>query len=303
MRRAHSFSDPVPPQNPSTGRSPLGALAARLLPALLALLLACAPGGGTPAGSTRWVSLAPSMTEILFAIGAGQQVAGVCEPADRPPEAASLPRVASWERLDVEAVVALRPSACFTVTGMQTPSALASLERFGIPVYAYQMESLEDVFSAVESVGRRTGRAGDGRRLAEAYRARVRAAGRRLPPGPPERALAVVGLNPLVVAGGPSFLTGVLKAAGFENALGGRGEGYPVVSLEDAAAAAPDAVVFPEGEMSPEAVRRFLERLQEASGRTARAIPVPADLLVRPGPGSVEAVERLARQRRAGGAP
>ncbi len=171
------------------------------------------------------------MTEILFALGAGGEVAGVCEPGDRPPEAASLPRVASWERLDVEAVVALSPSACFTVSGMQTPSALASLERFGIPVHVYPMENLEDVFAAVESVGVRTGRAGEGRRLAEAYRARVRAARRDLPPGPPERALAVVGLNPLVAAGGPSFLTGVLHAAGFENVLAGRGESYPAVSL------------------------------------------------------------------------
>ncbi len=303
MRRAISFSDPVPPRRPSPGRSLFGAFAARLLPALLLTLLACSRGGGAPSGSARWVSLAPSMTEILFAVGAGREVAGVCEPADRPPQAASLPRVASWERLDVEAVVALGPSACFTVSGMQTPSTLASLERFGIPVHAYPMESLEDVFSAVESVGARTGRAAEGLELAESYRARVRAAGREIPPGPPERALAVVGLNPLVVAGGPSFLTGVLRAAGFENALGGRGESYPAVSLEDAAAAAPDAVVFPEGEMSPVSVGRFLQRLEGASGRPARAVPVPADLLVRPGPGSVEAVERLARGRKAGGAP
>ncbi|MEW6756954.1 MAG: helical backbone metal receptor [Acidobacteriota bacterium] len=303
MRRAISFSEPVPPRSPSAGRSLFGAFAARLLPALLLTLLACSWGDGAPSGSARWVSLAPSMTEILFAVGAGREVAGVCEPADRPPEAASLPRVASWERLDVEAVVALAPSACFTVSGMQTPSALASLERFGIPVHAYPMESLEDVFSAVESVGARTGRAAEGLGLAESYRARVRAAGRGIPPGPPERALAVVGLNPLVVAGGPSFLTGVLRAAGFENALEGRGEGYPAVSLEDAAAAAPDAVVFPEGEMSAGSVRLFLERLEEASGRPARAVPVPADLLVRPGPGSVEAVERLARERGAGGTP
>lgn len=303
MRRAFLFADPVPHRVPP-GRGPFPrALAVAWVLALLVPLVTCSPRGAGAPGPPTWVSLAPSMTEILFAVGAGREVAGVCEPADRPPEAASLPRVASWERLDVEAVVALAPAACFTVAGMQTPSALASLERLGVRVHVYPMESLEDVFSAVESVGERTGRADAGRRLAEDLRERVRQAGRRLPPGRPERALAVVGLNPLVVAGGPSFVTGVLRAAGFENALGGRGEGYPAVSLEDVAAARPDAVVFPEGEMSPEAVRTFLERLEGASGRPARAVMVPAGLLVRPGPGSVEAVERLAGERKGRGSP
>ncbi len=62
-------------------------------------------------------------------------------------------------------------------------------------------------------------------------------------------------------------------------------------------------MVYPEGELSAEAMERFLERLEEAAGGPARAVPVPADILARPGPGSVEAVERLARERKAGGKP
>ena len=74
-----------------------------LFSVLSALLLSCS---APPKRRRGWVSLSPSVTEILFAIGAGEEVDGVCSPADYPPAAGRLPRVASWQKVDVEAIVA-----------------------------------------------------------------------------------------------------------------------------------------------------------------------------------------------------
>jgi len=89
--------------------------------ALAAILVLPAIAPASQEKPRRWVSLAPSMTEILFDVGAGREVAGVCAPSDYPPEARALPAVASFEKVDLERLLALRPSACFTVEGMQSP--------------------------------------------------------------------------------------------------------------------------------------------------------------------------------------
>ena len=237
------------------------------------------------------------MTEILFSVGAGPEVVGVCSPSTFPPEAATLPQVASWDRLDVERVLALAPSACFTVEGMQPPQSLESLNRMRVEVVAYPMRSLDHLWNCMEDVGRRTGHAGRAREVVSALKARVALAGRGLT-GSPRRALVVVGLDPLVAAGPGSFLSQVLRAAGYENALTGAGDAYPVLSMEAAVAADPEAVVFPEGEIPPKDCARFVEDLRRLTARPLQSIAIPADLLVRPGPRTADAVERLAAARR-----
>ncbi len=267
-----------------------------LLLAVLSLACTSAPVPPKPA-SPRWVSLAPSLTEILFAVGAGGEVAGVCAPVTYPPEAARVRAVASWDRVDTEALVAIAPTACFTVEGMQGPQPLDALRRLGVEVHVYPMRSLADLRSCILDVGARTGHAAEAARLTAAMDKRTASAD----PGPRFRRLPVlvlVGLDPLVAAGPESFLSEVLQRAGFRNALSAGGEPYPALSLEDAAEADPSAVVYPQGEIGPEAVRAFLAALQRVLGRPVAAVPVPADLLVRPGPRTVDAVEMLSRVRK-----
>ena len=237
------------------------------------------------------------MTEILFAVGAGPEVAGVCEPVSYPPQAKTLPVVASWDRLDVERVVALAPQACFTVEGMQAPYALSALRRLGLEVDVYPMRSLHDLWACMDAVAARTGHAAEGARVTAGLQERVAKAGKGLA-GPPRRALVVVGLDPLVVAGPGSFLSDVLKASGYVNALSGAGEAYPLLSLEAAAEAEPQTVVFPKGELPPAACERLTTMLGHMEGRAVASVFVPADLLVRPGPRTAQAVEILAAARR-----
>jgi len=264
---------------------------------VFALALSCVGGASGPSDSPRWVSLAPSTTELLFALGAGPEVVGVCAPADFPPEARALPAVAGFARLDAERILALHPRAAFTVEGMQDEAQLAPLRRSGIPVFVYPARSLEDLLRAVSDLGARTGRGQAAGALVAELRAA--AAGAAPPVGSaPVPAAVVVSLEPLVVAGGRSFLTDLLRRSGFANAPDVPGEAYPTVSLETLAAAHPRVVIFPAGDIEEAAGAAFVARLDRLLSEPALAVYVPADLLVRPGPRTVECLRRLAEARR-----
>jgi iron complex transport system substrate-binding protein len=295
---------PPPPRRPIFPQLPSSPAPQLLLLAAVLLLSCTSVPKQLPATSARWVSLSPSMTEVLFAVGAGPEVAGVCAPASFPPEAGRLPVVASWEQLDVERILALRPRTCFTVEGMQAPQGLASLRRLGVEVVQYPVRSLDDLWACIEDTGRRTGHAEQGRALAGALRERAAraVAGRS---GPARRALVVVGLDPLVAAGPRTFISDVLRAGGYVNALQGGGDAYPVLSLESLAAADPEVLVFPEGELSVASCDALTDRATSLTHHRVQGVTIPADLLVRPGPRTVEAVERLAAAggHDGGGAP
>ncbi len=288
------------PSARSRPTSPAGLLLLAAFAVLSCTFLVSCGGGPSAAQSAvhgRWVSLSPSMTEVLFAVGAGREVAGVCAPASYPPEARALPAVASWDRVDVEAILSLHPKTCFTVEGMQSPEVLATLRRLGVPVLVYPMRNLEDLWQCMMDVGKRTGHGREARDLVRVLESRVRAAS---PVGGEPRlsAVVVVGLDPLVAAGRGSFLDGVLQAAGYKNALGAVAESYPALSVERVAAAEPAVLIMPEGEIPADLGNAFAARLRKLEGKPLREIWVPADLLVRPGPRTVEAIEALASARR-----
>ncbi len=261
---------------------------------LSALLLSCS---APPRRCHGWISLSPSVTEILFAIGAGKEVDGVCSPADYPPAAGRLPRVASWQKVDVEAIVADSPKGCFTVDGMQAPRVLASLRRLGVPVHSYSIENVSALIDCILSIGRETGHENEAVKLATGFKKRVTAARKGLP-ATKARAMVVVGLHPLVAAGRESFLDDLLRLSGYKNVLPASGGAYPQLSMESVAALAPDVVIFPKGELPKEAVTSFVDKLNWLTGRRVSVVEVPADLLVRPGPRTAEAVELLAGARR-----
>lgn len=265
------------------------------------LLLFAASGSAASAlqpASHRWASLAPSMNEILFAIGAGAEIIGVCAPADYPNEAATLPVVASYSGVDAEGIIARGAAACFTMEGMQGEPQLEALKRASIPVYSYRIDTLNDLGGCIIDVGLKTGHAKQARGLAASMRSRISACspphGNRFP-----RAVVIVNIEPLVVAGSGSFLADLLRAAGFRGALTARSEAYPAVSLETLAALKPEYLIFPSGDINSDEAQRLSNRLNRLLDKPCLAIEIPADLLVRPGPRTADAVEALSRAREA----
>lgn len=222
---------------------------ARALLGLLLLLCACqrpAPGAAAPPG--RVVTLTPSLTEIAFALGAGDRVVGVSDYCDYPAEAARRPRVGSFLQPSLEKILALRPDLIL-VDGVQGDVA-AALRQAGLRVLAVPMQSLGDVRAAISAVGGPEGLgrpeaasrllAGFDRELRETSE---RVAGRRRP-----RALFIVdrevgGLRGLVAAGPGSYLDELLTRAGGDNVFADLPMRYAKVAVEEVTARRPEVIL------------------------------------------------------------
>ncbi len=271
-------------------------LAARL--ALYALALAsvfAAPAGARAAGEhereMRIVSLIPSLTEDLFAIGAGPNVVGVSSYTDFPAAAAKLPVVASFTSVDAERIVALHPDL---VLGIPAQARLTSdLQRAGLHVELVSDVAYDDIFSALARVGALTHRDASARALIASLRRRAAALERRVPRGPRPATFVVVELSPLYTIGDSSYIARLVALAGGRNAARDVRLPYAPYSDEALLAAQPDVIV--SGATSGLAASLGSAPWRELRAVRAHRVYILADsgILVRPGPRFVDGLAWL----------
>jgi len=253
----------------------------------------------------RIVSLQPSNTEILFALGLGDKVVGVTSYCDYPPEARSKTRVGDLMRPSLEKVVELRPDLVLVGQGndMRTVDALREL---GIPTFALYPHSVEEVLTTIETVGRLTGAQSRAKELSGALRARVRAVVARsqgLPESQRPRVLFAYAEVPVTSAGKGTFIDDIIRLAGGVNVAATLGGEWPRLSPEAIVAADPQVVVsgWSSDYLSEEAVRRHWQRLRSEPGwsevtalRKGHIFLCNLDYLVRPGPRLIRGLEMVA---------
>lgn len=246
-----------------------------------------------PARVTRVVSLAPSTTEILYAIGAGDRVVGVDRYSNWPPEVARITRLGADLDPNIERIVALKPDVVFTATSANPQRTVELLERLHIPVFVSQSRTLADIYNDIRLLGRAVGCEPAANELVARMQARIEAVRRRRRERS-IRTLVLVWTQPLVVAGRSSHVSDLLDAAGGLNLADDEARTFPTYSLERLLAQAPDAIVVgTHADAAPSL--EPLERLTSLpAARRRRLYTLDGDLLFRPGPRVVEAVESLA---------
>lgn len=236
-----------------TGASARGARSVTALATLL-LFLHGAPGleprvyvaAQAPRPPARIVSLVPSATEMLFAMGAGSRVAGVSSFDRFPPDVQRLPKVGALVDPDVERILSLRPDLVIAYASQR--DFLAQLERAHVPVYVYRHGSLPDITAVMRDLGTRIGMpaeaaqaaAGIDRGLSDV---RASVAGRTRP-----RTLLVIGREPqslraISVSGGYGFLHDLLDLAGGRNVFADVKRESMLVTTETILARAPEVIV------------------------------------------------------------
>jgi len=191
----------------------------------------------------RIVSLAPHLTELLFAAGAGAQVVGVGAYSDYPPAAAALPQVGDSALLDLERIVALRPDLLVVWRDGNSPLQLQRLATLGIPIYASELSSLADIAGTLRRFGRLAGteRAAEARAAAferALAELRVRYAGRR-----ELRVFYQIWPRPLLTVNDRHPISEALRLCGARNVFGGLAPLTPTVAEEAVVALDPDAIV------------------------------------------------------------
>lgn len=253
-----------------------------------------------PAHVARVVSLAPSSTEIVFALGAGDLLVGTDRYSDYPPAARRLDKVGGNLDPSLERLVALRPDVVLTAASANGQHLVDTLTRLGLSVYVSQATRLDGVLDDVRRLGEVLGRPEDGAALVSALRRRLDKVAERASKRPKVRVLVVVQSDPLIVAGPGSYLDDMLRIAGGVNVAADSKLPFPNYSVERVLAEAPEVVVVgsqPDHDAAQTAIS--LERLEARLSalpavRARRVHPVDGDLLFRPGPRVVDGTERLA---------
>ncbi|HOX08029.1 MAG TPA: helical backbone metal receptor, partial [Planctomycetota bacterium] len=282
-----------------------GLIAALLLPGYLSRGRRAGPQEPRPAG--RIVSLSPSTTETLFALGVGDRVVGVSTWCDYPPEAKALPKMGDYGTPATEAILAARPDLV-VVSGRGMQRFLAEVERSGVRVYYAPDDTAANIAEGFAELGRLVGADDAGRRLAGEMRLAF-AAGALRPVGTEDgrpTVFLVTQSDPLGTVGGDTFVDELIRAAGGRNVASDLGRGYFTPTVETVIRRDPQVIVVTQmGEEGAAAARALAVRPGWGGVRAVRDGRVWSDLdpdcLLRPGPRLIKGLDelraRLARVR------
>ena len=269
--------------------------------ALIAILGLAAAAGAQP---RRIVSSSPSVTETLFALGLGDRVVAVSQHCHYPPEALARPKIGSYLRPNVEAIVAHRPD--LVILQAKTPDSVAGqLARVNLPVLQVEHGTLDTMFAGIRDIAARCGVAERGAKLESEIRARLDRVRRRTAALPRRSLVFIVGRTPnrldnLIAVGKGSYLNELIAIAGGVNALAGNALAYPKLSLESMIGLNPDVLVD-MGDMAEtvgvteEHKREVVALWRRHPALKSRVYAVASDIFVVPGPRVAEAAEAFAR--------
>lgn len=245
---------------------------------------------------SRIISLAPSVTEMLFAIGAGAQVVGVTQFCDYPPEASQKTKV-GYANPNLESLVALQPDLIVAPQEFLKPDLIGKLEQLKIPVFILSARTVEDVVGHIQTLGRMLDHTTEATVLGMDLRQQIARIKTRTQSAAPVRVLYVLSSEPLITVGPGSFIDQLIGLAGGINVAAKSATAYPRLSMEVVLQENPDILVFPIGKAegiseSEQQSWRKWSTLTAVKQKNLRQIP--ADLLNRPGPRIGKALELLA---------
>ena len=244
----------------------------------------------------RVVSLAPSITEMLFAIGAGDAVVGVTEWCDYPPEAQTRARVGD-SRPNLEAILALQPDLVLGVAAVRNDE-LETLRRLKVPLFIMDVQSLEHVYAHIQTLGRMFDRVQEANALVYAMRTDIQDIVEKTGSVPKPRVLYVLYHQPFITVGPGSFIHQLLEMVGADNVAKDAGDAYPRLSMEVVLRKDPEILLFPsmDGTRSPESdLAQWTQWNTIAAVKNKRMHFVPWTLVSRPGPRIVQGLAALAR--------
>jgi iron complex transport system substrate-binding protein len=234
----------------------------------LALAAACRDRASEPiadSGERRVISLSPSTTEILLALGLRGELVGVDRFSARLPGCRGIPSLGGLFAPDLERTVELRPSLVLGVQSESQAGFFAELRARGIAVHEIDTGgSLDAVIANYERIGELVGRGAEGRALAEQVRAELARVARSVADRPRPSVALVVEREPLYVAAGGSFASALIDAAGGRNVFADLARTYPQVSLELLAERAPEVLIdstqTDQGPEAQDAARAYWSR-------------------------------------------
>jgi iron complex transport system substrate-binding protein len=277
----------------------LAALVSNFLPAAAPARIVKDQTGRTvdvPDNPHRLVSLAPNITEVVYALGLGDELVGDTDYCDFPPQAKNKPHIGAMVNPSLERIVALKPDLALGTPEANRRETADQLERLGIPLYGVTASTLPGTLASIEDLGKILGRASEAGSLVAEMQARIDRVKKRIEGRPKPKVLYVVWYRPLITVGPNTFIADVIRAAGGiplgENL---KGE-WPRLTLEELLPQNPDVILLSK----TEAFSPSKEEFQSLPGwKDLRAVKegrmfFVSEAIERPCPRLIDALEELA---------
>jgi iron complex transport system substrate-binding protein len=252
-----------------------------------------------PQQANRIVSIAPNLTEVVFALGDENRLAGDTDYCDYPPEALRKPHVGGVQNPSLDAIVALKPDLVLATKAINRRGTVDALDRIGVPVYVTDApHSVEDVIVSIEHIGAALGVEKSAADEVGRLRDRLSDLDRRLTGIAPRRVFFVVQTAPIISTGRNTFIADALRRAGGRSVVETSAE-WPHISLEAIVHLQPEFLIFANAHTgtSPREIEDLRSRpgWRDLTAIQQGKIVVLSDAINRPAPRLVDAVEQLAR--------
>ena len=239
----------------------------------------------------RAVSLAPNLTENIFAVGAGNRLVGVTTFCNYPPAAGKIQKVSDTQTPNMETIIALKPDVVFVSTASQLENFTKILDERNIAVFVTNPNNLEDVFKNLKTFGEIFDRNELAESLVIELTQRVANIEKEVTGKPVTKVFVQIDKDSLYTVGKESFITDLIERAGGESLTKNIATAYPKISKETALALNPDAIILSESPNNLEPNEVFKNSNAVKNGRVFK---INADLISRPSPRLVDALEQIA---------
>jgi ABC-type Fe3+-hydroxamate transport system substrate-binding protein len=244
-----------------------------------------------PARIDRFISLAPNLTEIAYAVGAGDRLVGDTTFCDYPEEAKKVQKVGDTMQPSIERILALRPQLVLVSTSSQLEAFTKQLSEHQIAVYVTDPRDLEGVFRSMEDLGRLLNQEQRAQETVSQLRQRATSIEEAVKSTKPIRVFC----QPLYTIGRDSFVTDLIRRAGAISVTSDVPEAWPKYSQEAAVAARPEAIILPTNGSMGSANSDVAEGLKRSpAALNGKVYKIDGDLLLRPGPRAIDGLEGLA---------
>lgn len=249
-----------------------------------------------PTKIERVISLAPNLTESVFAIGGGEKLVGVTSFCNYPEQAKKLPHVGDTMKPNLETIVALEPQLVLISTDSQLQSFVRQLEANNISAFVTEAKDVDGVLRNLRRLGELLGTPDQAEKLVSDLQTRIAAVETKVKNEKPVKTFVQIAREPLYTIGSASFLTDLLRRAGGASVTAEIETAYPNVSRETAFAAAPEAIILSVDESmgsqnaAPDDVFK-----NSPAVKNNKVFKIDGDLLTRPSPRTADLVEQIAR--------
>jgi iron complex transport system substrate-binding protein len=249
-----------------------------------------------PLDVTRVVSLAPNLTEIVYAVDAGALMVGNTTYCDYPDAAKTVEKVGDTLHPSIERLIALRPQVVLVSTASQLENFTQQMDAHEIAVFVTDPRDLEGVFRSIERIGAIVNRQNQAEQLVAQLRWRTASVEIAVQQRHPIKVFYQLSNEPLYTAGKDAFVTDLIRRAGGASLTAAVPGAWPRYSAESALAAQPEAIILPTGGADGSANSKVADALKRSpAALNGKIFKINADHLSRPGPRAVTGLEEIAR--------